>query len=292
MSTRRDRWQKPLLAAFAGTLAAAVAWGQQLPPKPPPPTSDRPAGEAIRVKPPPPPDHVPPPPPELQLSSDFPCVVELNGKIVAELEADVPKMIRIRPGEHLLQAFPKEIEGPPPWKRSIKAPDTGSVVAIIELKKGIEEWNRQQEKQNVRFEERPGAVVFDRDSRLLWTTNVSPAMRWDDALGYCERLEVEGIAGWRLPHLDELSKLYWPDHPSPRQETARTDVQWTILGKKRGQMQVLPRLVHQPFDHNSVSALWVRGVENRVACSFLGAFACNVASRKEQAHVLCTRAPE
>ena len=52
----------------------------------------------------------------------------------------------------------------------------------------------------------------------MWTKNVGPKMRWEQAPGYCRGLALEGYTGWRLPTLEELSTLAWPDHPEPRQE--------------------------------------------------------------------------
>lgn len=274
----------PLLIAVALVALAPAAAAQKPPPKPKP-------GEEEETKPPPrPPRPKPgaggPPPPRLLVSSDMGCVLELDGEEIGALVKDVPAEFTIRPGEHLLQAFPHEIEGPV-WKETLKAPDTGQVVATIELRKVVDAWKKEMENVD-RFAVRENSVE-DTETGLVWTRNVSPEMRWEDVQDYCARKRVDGVGGWRLPTTDELSKLHWPDHESPRQETVRDDGRWTILGKRKGELQVLPRLVFEPFDHNSVAALWVRDAEERVACTFLGGFQCSVERKKTQASAFCVR---
>ncbi len=276
----------PIVAALL-LVCAIPAWSQTSPPpkpKPGSPTEDK--------KPPPKPKMVGPapvytPPPKLILSSDMDCNVELDGTALLTLKKDVVEEVKIKPGEHLLQAFPIGVEGGPTWKQPVKAPDTGTVVATIQLRELVADW--EEEMQNVdRFSER-GKVIVDNDTQLLWTRSVSPEMRWSDAVGYCQRQKIDGIGGWALPTLDDLSKLHYPDHPSPRQETGRGESTWGLLGPRKGEMQVLPRLIFEPFDHNSVSSIWVKGTDDRVSCSFLGEFNCSIEKKKHQAAVFCVR---
>jgi|GEM_PF-6781353 len=271
-----------LLVALSG---AAEAVAQTT--KPPP----RPKQEAQEAqKPTPRPKHrdtgpKAPPPPVLRISSDMPATLELNGEPLGHLDKDVVEEFRIRPGDHLLQVFPDGVEGPV-WKQTLKAPDTGSVVATVELRRLVEEW--EEEMENVDRFRVAGSSVTDKETGLEWMRNATPVMRWEDIEGYC-RGKKDGGGGWRLPTLDELSKLSFPDHPSPRQETDRGETRWTILGKKKGEMTVQPRLIHEPFDHNSVSALWVRDQQPRTSCSFLGEFTCVIERKKAEASTFCVR---
>lgn len=228
-----------------------------------------------------------PPPPTLVISADMPCRLELDGEPIAELQKDVVERIQIKPGDHLLQAFPVGIEGPT-WKSSIKAPDTGQVTETVELVKLVQEWNEQTKNQD-RFEVRD-RIVIDHDTGLIWARNVSPEMSWEQVQTYCGGRELDDIRGWRLPVLDELSTLQFEDHESPRREMTGGDRRWTILGPRSTDTEVLPRLIHTAFDHNSVDALWIDSDLERTACSFLGGFSCEVQRRKkDHAAVLCVR---
>lgn len=278
------------LALAALALAAGPALAQSTPPPKPrelpgtgAPSTPTPAPRP-RLGPPPPPP--PPPAPVLVVTADMDCTIELDGEVIGSVQKDVVQEFTVRPGEHLLQAFPADIEGPT-WKETIKAPDTGRVVAVVELVDVVAEWRESQLNLD-RFTVGEASIV-DNDNALVWTKNVSREMRWDEATGYCQQQRVDGAGGWRLPILDELSALYDPDNPEPRQETARPEVHVTIFGKRRGETEIQPRMIFEPFDHNSVSALWVGGGDERLLCTFLGEFSCTTGRKKEIASVFCVR---
>ncbi|MGH9379254.1 MAG: DUF1566 domain-containing protein [Thermoanaerobaculia bacterium] len=272
-----------MVLLWSGGVAASLA---QAPPPRPEPKQE---GEAEKRPTARPPRRVEtgPPPPTLVISADMSCRLELDGEPIAELQKDVVQHIRVKPGDHLLQAFPIGIEGPT-WKSSIKAPDTGQVTETVELAKLVEEWNEQTKNQD-RFEVRD-RIVIDHDTGLIWARNVSPEMSWEQVQTYCAGRELDGIRGWRMPVLDELSTLQFEDHESPRQEMTGGDRRWTILGPRNADTEVLPRLIYTAFDHNSVGALWIDSSLERTACSFLGGFGCQVQRKKKsQAAVLCVR---
>ncbi len=291
MASRAKFLEALTIATLVAFVGAAAAWGQS---SPPPKPKTKSTTQTQSKAPPPKPKRVGPtpvyvPPAVLILSADMDCAVELDGEELLLLRKDdVQEVPKLPSGEHLLQAYPLGIEDGPTWKQSIKIPETGTVVATIELKELVAEW--EEETENVdRFQERD-KTVYDKDTGFIWTRSVSPEMRWTDAVGYCQRQQPDGVGGWTLPSLDDLSKLHYPDHPSPRQETARSEGGRSLLGiKRRGEMQVLPRLIFEVFDHNSVSSLWVKGSDDRVSCSFLGEFNCRIESKKHTGSVFCVR---
>lgn len=275
--------------AVAMAIAIPVSGLAQAPPPPKPRTPAAPPAEQPEARP----DRfvqpvAPPSAPVLVVTADMDCTLELDGEVLGTLQKDIVQEFRVRSGDHLLQAFPAGIEGPT-WKETLKAPDTGRVVAVVELIDVVAAWNESQANATEgRFAVGDSSIV-DHETGLAWTKNVSPAMRWTEVAGYCERQRTDGASQWRLPTIDELSKLYHPDHPAPRQESTRPETTFTILGKRRGDIQVQPRLIFEPFDHNSVSALWVQGADERVLCAFLGEFNCAVGGKKEMASVFCVR---
>lgn len=272
--------------SVAALLSPVVAMAQEKPP--PKPTAPK---EETKKKPPPKPRVIdtrpkPPPAPVLLVSSDIDCTIELDGEVVGQLQKDIVQRIEIKPGEHLLQAFPLDIEGPA-WKESLKAPDTGTVVATIELQELVDEWMEAQENTD-RFTV-DSMVIRDNDEGFAWAKNVGPAMKWEQAAAFCKGQSLGGLGGWRVPTLNELSTLYFPDHEEPTQEPCRGDPERSLFFKKKGEIEVLPRMIFEPFEHNSVCSLWVQSgnPSDRMSCSFLGEFSCALEKKKHTAPVLC-----
>lgn len=50
-------------------------------------------------------------------------------------------------------------------------------------------------------------TVTDNATGLMWQDDTSPSMAWETAIGYCENLDLDGYADWRLPNLNELTSL-------------------------------------------------------------------------------------
>ena len=231
----------------------------------------------------------PPPAPILLLTADMNCRVEIDGEEMAVLIKDQAQEVKVKPGEHLLQAFPTEIEGGPTWKDTVKAPDTGRVVALIELAKLVGDWkeNLAAEQEEGRFVEQEG-MVLDNESRLLWTSTTVNDLKWSEAQSLCAKKEVSGITGFRLPTVQELSTLYWPDHPDPRHEADEGETTSKFWGmvKTKGPMEVAPVLVYRPFEElPRLSSIWV--ADEKVTCSFVGELHCSGGQKKGDA--LCVR---
>lgn len=234
-------------------------------------------------------DRAPPPPPILLLTSDMDCRVEIDGDEKAVLIKDEAQEIRVRPGEHLLQAYPTGIEDGPTWKNTVKVPDTGRVVALIELTKLVEDWEeglRAQEAEG-RFLIREG-MILDNESRLVWTATTVNDVKWSEAQSLCAKNGLGGVTGWRLPTVQELSTLYWPDHPDPRHEAGAGETTSKFWGmvKTKGPMEVAPVLIHRPFEElPRLSSIWVS--EQKVTCGFLGELQCSGGQKRGDA--LCVR---
>ena len=50
-------------------------------------------------------------------------------------------------------------------------------------------------------------TVTDTTTGLMWQQATSPVMDWQNALSYCEEMDLGGHADWRLPSIKELSSL-------------------------------------------------------------------------------------
>jgi hypothetical protein len=234
----------------------------------------------------------PPPPPVLLLTSDMNCRVEIDGVEKALLVKDSAQEIRVRPGEHLLQAFPTDIQDGPTWKDTVKVPDTGQVVALIELADLVEDWEEGllAEEEEGRFVIGEG-MILDNESKLVWTGTTVNDVKWAEARSLCSKKSLGGLTGWRLPTVQELSTLYWPDHPDPRHEAGEGETTSKLWGmvKSKGPMEVAPALIHRPFETlPRLSSLWVS--DEKVTCGFLGELQCDGGQKRGDA--LCVRRAE
>ena len=50
-------------------------------------------------------------------------------------------------------------------------------------------------------------TVTDTDTGLMWQQTDAGTMRWEEALTYCETLELAGHNDWRLPNINELQSI-------------------------------------------------------------------------------------
>ena len=50
-------------------------------------------------------------------------------------------------------------------------------------------------------------TVTDTETGLMWQQDESGAMTWEEALNYCEDLDLAGYEDWRLPNRNELQSI-------------------------------------------------------------------------------------
>ncbi len=279
IARRTTAWALGGLALLAAT---APAPAQKVKPKP------RPQQRVLEIKPKPRPTiqasepqaaqaaQPPLPPPVLLVTSDADCRVELDGAPLVEVATEEVSTVKVAAGEHLLRAYSLEVDGLS-WDEVIKVPETGQVVARIELAQVIEEF------KNIRFVVE-GGVVEDHKTGLMWTESVRRDVDWKSGVEICEESTRRGYSDWRLPALNEISSLYWPDHPEPPKSTNDPGMFSPV--------QVVPVLVYAPFEHNRMSSLWVQdgGPKKPFRCSFESDFDCLRSRGKKLGDVLCVRA--
>lgn len=72
-------------------------------------------------------------------------------------------------------------------------------------------------------------TVADAISGLIWTKNYSTGRNWQQALAYCEALEMAGANDWRLPNREELASLidYSTSGPATRFPDCPSVAFWT-----------------------------------------------------------------
>ena len=59
-----------------------------------------------------------------------------------------------------------------------------------------------------KYKDNGNGTVTDTETRLMWQQDTCPnKMSWDDAIKYCENLELAGHKDWRLPTVEELISL-------------------------------------------------------------------------------------
>ena len=50
-------------------------------------------------------------------------------------------------------------------------------------------------------------TVTDEVTGLMWQQEIPEKMTWDEAVSYCEKLNLGGYTNWRLPTIQELKTL-------------------------------------------------------------------------------------
>ena len=63
------------------------------------------------------------------------------------------------------------------------------------------------EQQPQKLVDMGNGTVTDLRTGLLWQQKEANAMKWGDALSYCEGLSLAGLTGWRLPNIKELESV-------------------------------------------------------------------------------------
>ena len=78
------------------------------------------------------------------------------------------------------------------------------------------------------------SVVLDKRNHIYWQDNLSSQRSsedWDDAVLYCDQLELNGLKHWRLPTFGELLSItdYTRSHPAinPAFEFVEEGTYWT-----------------------------------------------------------------
>lgn len=50
-------------------------------------------------------------------------------------------------------------------------------------------------------------TISDTDTGLMWQKAEAGVMYWEEALNYCENLQLAGYSDWRLPNRNELQSI-------------------------------------------------------------------------------------
>lgn len=60
-----------------------------------------------------------------------------------------------------------------------------------------------------------GNIVTDTTTGLQWQDNETVNKKWDEAIDYCEALNLDGYDDWRLPNIKELTSLVDDNNVNP-----------------------------------------------------------------------------
>jgi len=74
-------------------------------------------------------------------------------------------------------------------------------------------------------------IVTDDKTGLQWQDNEVKEMNWQDAIEYCEKLELGGYADWRLPNINELGSIADDTKSNPSIDSVfrstKSDIYWS-----------------------------------------------------------------
>lgn len=82
------------------------------------------------------------------------------------------------------------------------------------------------------FRKNDNQTVTDQFTGLMWQSTEILPQKWENALAYCEELQLGGFDDWRLPTLKELMTLVDEEHTAPSIDTSyfpatRAAAYWT-----------------------------------------------------------------
>jgi hypothetical protein len=67
----------------------------------------------------------------------------------------------------------------------------------------------QKERVQAAQTEAAGLIWTDPATQMIWTKNDNGRnVNWQQAIDYCQNLQLSGLGGWRLPTIDELQDIY------------------------------------------------------------------------------------
>jgi hypothetical protein len=71
----------------------------------------------------------------------------------------------------------------------------------------------------------------DPATRLIWTKKDNDSdVAWQQAMDYCQNLQLAGHSDWRLPAINELQGIYDPNISTPGQCCGGTQLTWQVKG--------------------------------------------------------------
>lgn len=96
--------------------------------------------------------------------------------------------------------------------------------------------------QAAQLEDRGDGTVMDSDTGMIWQQDASEPMSWLEAVRFCNKLDLAGTRGWRLPFKDELKSLVQVGGQSHLDGTAfpadEAEVYWSLSREEQQPDQV------------------------------------------------------
>ena len=70
-----------------------------------------------------------------------------------------------------------------------------------------------------------GNIVTNNHSQLQWQDDaIGSTKTWREAIDYCEALSLDGLAGWRVPNINELKSIISKQTYAPAAVSAFTNI--------------------------------------------------------------------
>jgi hypothetical protein len=156
----------------------------------------------------------------LLVRTDMDCNWKLDGQPMDPLKASDSKVIPVSPGEHLIQAATTDGVATSRTRFNTTIPtkmdvDMGKFWVDIELES---QHDRQLKMQDAETARKPAEVDAalnptwtDPATGLMWTRKDNGAdVDWNQADGYCSKLQLAGYNDWRLATIEELQGIHDP----------------------------------------------------------------------------------
>ena len=148
----------------------------------------------------------------LVVKSDTNCEWKLDGQLMGPLKPDVPELVLVSRGEHLIEASAPTGRVETRSRIEFEVEDVEKTVAIL-LKDGHAQSIKLQHPERPTTPADADAETketwTDSATGLMWTRNDNGSdVDWTQAAAYCSKLQLAGLTHWRLPTNEELLSIY------------------------------------------------------------------------------------
>ncbi|MGB8379383.1 MAG: protein kinase [Rhodanobacteraceae bacterium] len=158
----------------------------------------------------------------LIVKADAACRLTVNGEAKGALQANKAKILKLNPGEQLIECTTSEDLGATTQETKTVSAGAQAVVVLAvaeaiasaKQQRAVAEQAAQERAARAGFVDLGNGVLKDTKTGRQWTQSDNGFdIDWDDAKSYCERMG----GGWRLPSVDELAAIYDARVPSPKE---------------------------------------------------------------------------
>jgi Protein of unknown function (DUF1566) len=145
----------------------------------------------------------------LLVACDLACNWTLDGEAQGRIAAGGSAKMKVELGEHIVIAVTEDGLDKVQQLTEVKAAGQKVVSLALQPVRDARLKAKQQARDNDARAEAAGLIWTDPATGLMWTKKDNGSkVNWQEAVNYCQNLQLAGHSDWRLPAIDELQGIY------------------------------------------------------------------------------------